>query len=101
MRLWRNIEDQVKRGALPSPFLFRCGKSAPTHLLAKKRGLGIFPPGASPEVQESSSLEFPESGLEVHCTPAPDELASLMVGLNGQAIERPHTRLSGLSLSRD
>jgi hypothetical protein len=88
-------------GSLQSPFLFRCDKSTHAGLLAKWKCLRIFLLGASPEVLESSSLEFPEPGLGAHYTPSPNELASLMTGLGGLANGWPRTCLSCLSLSRD
>jgi hypothetical protein len=65
------------------------------------RYVGTFLLDASTEVLKSSSLGFPELGLGVHCTPSPDELVSLMVGLDGPANGQPCTHLSGLSLSKD
>jgi hypothetical protein len=101
MRSWRNNEDQIELDALLGPFQFRCGKGAHARQLARKKHLGKFLLDNSTEALESSSLEFLELGLGVHCTPSQDELVFLMIGHSRPANGRPHVRLLGLSLSRD
>jgi hypothetical protein len=60
-----------------------------------QRYLGIFLLCASPK---PSFAESPESGLAVHCTPSPDELAFSMVGLSEPVNWRLRTSLPSLSL---
>jgi hypothetical protein len=72
-------------GALPGPFLSRCGKGVPARQLAMWRYPGIFLLDASPDVLESSFPKSPESNLGVCYTPSLDELVFLEVGLSGPA----------------
>jgi hypothetical protein len=89
------------QGALPNSFLYRCDKGTPAHRLASWRYLETIPPDALSEAMRLFFLEFPESGLGIHCIPNPGELVSLAARLGRPASGQPCTHRSDLYPSED